>query len=292
MKLLPNMNKIMAAAVVALSFSSIKAAIIASDDFESYTVGTRNLIGQPAGGFGFAGNWQATQGSLPPYGYSMDVFNDGTIGTNGSGIGNAQSYAAFSSSIPIASRVFMKYDFIINGDNGIYDSTRIDLMGSTNWGLGSRVSLGAYTASGVSQFIIGVRDDFGSGDVDLATPTQLTGAVSGVTTIGISGKQVLIGMLDKQFNQIAIWVNPDSNDFYDPSTGQSSADGVSAWSFTEADLPELYGIGAIQIKDTKIGFDNFVLATEFSDFVSAVPEPSSTALLALGGLAVMMRRRR
>jgi hypothetical protein len=67
-------------------------------------------------------------------------------------------------------------------------------------------------------------------------------------------------MLDEEFAQIALWVDPSRNDFYNPSTGASSADVVSAWGVPAGGLNNFTSYSLIRNLDDDVKFDRMALA--------------------------------
>ncbi|MBT8044701.1 MAG: PEP-CTERM sorting domain-containing protein [Verrucomicrobiae bacterium] len=119
---------------------------------------------------------------------------------------------------------------------------------------------------------------FGGGDGDLNGPVPyLIGQ-----TVNIAAR---VDFNAGANDSITIWLNPVAG-VAEGSQALSATTSVSDRNaqFNNIRLRAGNGTGATT-------FNNIIFATEFADVV-AVPEPSSTALLCLGGLALILRRRR
>ena len=248
-----------------LASTNLHAEVIASDDFDSYEVGTRNLRDQPVAGLGFSGSWQGVI-QYRNQGVDFSVFDDGTVGSiaTDSPPGNAQAYAGLASTYSVQGQIFVKYDFIIKDNRGVGEATRLDLLLTDDFGYPPRAYLGAFTG----QFVAGFSTENGTMFGD-------TVAHSNISTSGKTGTQTLVALFDAEFDQIAIWVNPQADDFYDPATGASSADGKATFDFAASSFSTVYGVGLIRNLNTAIGFDNLVIGTNAND-IGLISVPSDS----------------
>jgi len=141
--------------------------------------------------------------------------------------------------------------------------------------------------SGVSAMDFGEeRLFFGVRGLDAAADTvglEISGGVSANTGISIADDSwsTIIAVLDFDNDLVGIWVNPDGADAWDGTGG--TADATLAYTGTNWNSSTRIQSGA------ETSWDNFKVSTTFAD---AVPEPSSAALLGLGGLALILRRRK
>ena len=92
----------------------------------------------------------------------------------------------------------------------------------------------------------------------------------------------LVGVVDFDGQEARLWVDPDESD-YDNGKGNNSADVVADWTSGN-------WISAVAVASgPQVRWDDLVVATTFGE--AAVPEPATIALLGLGGLALLRRKR-
>jgi hypothetical protein len=229
---------------------TLRVKTVAADDFSSYAPGIGSLLGQPVGGFGFAGTWHSV-GSMPPLVGNLDVFADGTVGSQSTTINsNAGNAVDFASPLGIfGGQLFIRYTYINMDTADANASSRLDL----NYGnelAGNRVLLGTGL---FDTFTLAVEDNLDKG----------TGAVvadSGIRSTTMNGRHVLVGLLDEKFSQIAIWVDPDSTDFYNGRNGASSADARKFWAVPIGGLTNFVSYSLIRNQDDDVKFDRVVFA--------------------------------
>jgi hypothetical protein len=149
-----------------------------------------------------------------------------------------------------------------------------------------------------SDYVMGLRDGsanalrvFLSGDgANIAVGVNSGGTGSGsagatsVTTFALNATARIVGFADGT-GTVSAWINPSTGDLGTPDV-----------TFTNADVGDLTGFYFRQGGNWDNGAaawtaDNLIVATTFAEVVS-VPEPSTTALLGLAGLATLLRRRR
>jgi hypothetical protein len=120
-----------------------------------------------------------------------------------------------------------------------------------------------------------------SGNFELQPDDATTEIISG-SSARIAGKIVLgAGAND---DTVTLWFNPIAGAEVDqPASIMTNLSGADT---PFSSLQVRSGVGTGQST-----YSNIVFATEFSD-VNSIPEPSSLALAALGGLALILRRRK
>lgn len=246
---------IIAISLVWIQPRSASGAVIASDDFSSYSPGSDNLLGQPAGGIGFTGTWHCVRADRTLTA-GLDVFPDGSVGSVGVlWESNAGSALDFASPISIGGRqLFIRYTHTNLDPSDPQASTRLDIN-ETNETLGNRVLLGAY---GSDSLKIALEDNLHTGSGELT-------ADSGIGTVSGDARHTVVGLLDAQFGQIAIWVDPEDNDYYDCQTGSNSADAATAWGVPPGGIAHFISYGLIRNRLDDVEFDDVVFATSASD---------------------------
>ncbi len=134
---------------------------------------------------------------------------------------------------------------------------------------------------GTERLFFGVTN--GANAISDTVSLQITGGVSASTGISIADDtwNTITAVLDFDNDLIGIWVNPDGADSWDGTGG--TADATLAYTGSNWNSSTRIQSGA------EVSWDNFKVTTTFAD---AVPEPSSAALLGLGGLALLLRRRK
>ena len=261
-------------AMAAISGSS-SAAIIGIETFD-----TNGAIAGQTGGTGFnydnlnstvtatTSDWDNVTGAPSVSGGVLNVsgssakreFNGNIEGSAGADGPDTERNGGFRG----AGVVFFKYDM-----------TR---TASSSWS-----GLSSYDFSGGSaeKLFFGVSNG-GTDEVRLA----ISGGGAGFDTglfVADGSTNTFMGVVDFDNDLIGIWLNPDGTDSWNGSGG--SADGTVAYTGSNWSTAARLGGGNVA------SFDNLVIGTDFSE-VQAVPEPSSAALLGLGGLALILRRRK
>lgn len=221
---------------------------IASDYFSSYTLGA--LIGQPAGGVGFTGAWHTIG-----LGSGFEVFSDQSVGSLSTSYqSNAGAGIKFAVPINIESgQLFIRYDHINVDPSNPQDGTRLQLQ-TGNFHTSHNVSLGAVMAAAQPP-----TDRLGLAVTQSAHTAGGTLRVdSGITSASGGGRHVIVGLLDAQWGRIAIWIDPDASDYYDPQSGQNSANAMTVWTPPAGGLPNWVGYALIRNVDDQVKFDNVV----------------------------------
>lgn len=166
------------------------------------------------------------------------------------------------------------------------------------------------TSTGQMWFSLDIKKDNTTSTASLAffaapagtPPTQAellwVGSTGGFWRAGIGGAsstaivpgawQTLTGVIDYANDQAVIWVDLTGAS-YDPATGAATG---SVQSYPFAHTAAIESIRLAKQGSTTVQFDNLRIATLSTDLgVALVPEPSVVLLGALGGLALIRRRR-
>lgn len=215
-----------AMSVLLLAAPSLRAGIVASDNF-AYPDGH---LGDQNGGTGWIIPWYTA--SNPEGGWEV------AAGQVVSGFVPYSSYCGRWYNNPAATpELFISFDFSAD-DVQLNDTIAIYLYVGVNF-----TSLVMGKPPGGTDFRVG-----GSGLV----PT-------GIAIVPHAAYH-LIGVYDVDNARTAIWVNPDNTDFYNPTTGQNSADAVSPGSpgHVGSLLLVTYREGVGQLAGVR--FDNLVIA--------------------------------
>lgn len=249
-----------ALAVASLSFDLANAAPLASDNFTSYTSGT--ALEGLNGGTGFSAGYTT---SSPSFGFLAEVrngaplsypdYNDQSLGGNYANLAGGfggPAYMDFRRTVDVAG-AFSAYN----------DGTYVGLNNTTLYG-----SFAYNTANGVLNFLLQ-----GPSDTFFALPTN--GNANSLLVFKIN-----FGTANA--DTITFFNNPTLA--FDEGTASSTSQ-MGDFSFNR--------IGFAVNGDTFEGrVDNIRFGNTAADVISAVPEPSTYALLALGGMVVLFLRRR
>lgn len=273
----------LACAVAMVTGSAATADLIAYDGFETYTSGT-NLNGG-AGGTGWAGNW-ATVGD------HTTVQTETMIDPNGNVDGGSQAarvqLTSGQSDIPsFISRA------LPNVTGTLYMSMLIRReasIGSDDF-LNFQVSDGA-TGNTTAALGVGLRNAGGApffARVGSSSSGQTTNASA--TTAGTD--YLIVAKFSKDgsanYNRTDLFINPV--DASEPMT----ADATAISGVTGLSTLSLFSVRNFnpEAGDT-LFFDELRFATTFEDAIvaPAIPEPSTLAVVGLGGVLIAGRRRR
>jgi len=233
------------------------AEFLAIDNFEMppYILGA--LSGQPASGTGFGGAWAAL-------GQDLTVETANIVGRPTVTAGSAGDYAAFNPPINFSSgQLYISYD-ISNKLNANLNSSRLDLnLDATPVG-GDRALLGAVGAN--ANFNFTVESGLGSSAV-------------AQTLIPSSGTHRLVGVLDRTNHQIAIFVDPTAQSFYNASGG-NNASAFASWQSTASLVFQSYSL--IDNLSDQASFSDVAFTTEptvlTKPITQAPPAPTSITL--------------
>lgn len=256
---------------------SASAAIIASDDF-TYADGA--LAGQN-GGTGWASAWAnrigngvgntdqgdaVTSGVATVFGDNSAVFDD-----------QGTTYRTLASTVNATGSVWISIDMAFTAGKGT------DSFVSLQFRTGAPGATGDPTVSPgwrVGDEWTGSNWAVGNNDTTMID--------SGFSTPTVSLDTLLVH-INYDLGTSALWVNP--------TEGQNlgAADAIAGG--TPDGTPGSFdtvllraGGGGTTYRE--LSMDNLIIGTEQSDVFNAVPEPSSTALLGLAGLAFILRRRK
>lgn len=132
--------------------------------------------------------------------------------------------------------------------------------------------------------------DFPTERVFIGTPWQsgvfgveVSGVGNALSSIAVElGRSFrLVSVIDFDGDQLRLWVDPDQAD-YDNGAGDNSADVTIEYTGTNWNTAVRLASGGMT------QWDNLIVAT---DFGSAVPEPTTLALLGLGGVFLARRKK-
>ena len=142
--------------------------------------------------------------------------------------------------------------------------------------------------SGVSSYDFGSEKIFfgvtGAAGADEIGIQDSTSAVNSSTGLFVADgtTNTIMGVVDFDNDLLGVWLNPDGSDSWDGAGG--TADATLAYTGANWSTAARLGSGG------EASWDNLVVGNNFSE-VQAIPEPSTTALILLGGLAFLRRRR-
>ena len=288
---------------LAAMVSAAGGAIIGADSFE-YATG--NLDGKGAGGGGWGGAWSA---SVPGDTGEITVV-DGGLSYNAGGVtisGGSKSVKMIDSSglhqkmtrsldaVETGSDYYFR--FLINLDAGTIGATDAAVVTLDAYYTGnlqrSDDAMAGFYGSAAGQITADVHQ--GSGGDQVWWPTPITGDTT-YLIMGRYWKDPLGAHFDgtvynkyNKFNRLDLWVNPDTTDgigtqdltsAFTPVTTHPKADvfdGVRLWAWSTLDLGE------------EVLVDEYVLGTTWGE---VIPEPATLVLLGLGGMGLLIRRRR
>jgi len=213
-------------ATLAFTTSLANAAVVAADDF-TYPDGH---LGNQNGGIGWTIPWY-TAGN-PDGGWEV------VAGQVVSGFVPFSSYCGRWYNNPATTpELFISFDF---------SADEVQLADT--------IAIYLYTGVNFTSLIMGKppgNTDFQVGGSSLAQ--------TGITIVP-HAQYHLIGVYDIDNARTAIWVNPDNTDYYNPATGQNSADAVSGGSPLHVDSLSFFayrdGFGQI----AGVRFDNLIIA--------------------------------
>jgi len=292
--------------VVALCLSAgvAGATMVATDGFEGYAAG--NLDGKGAAGGGWGGAWTASApgdtGEIVVVDYGLSYSAGGVSVSGGSkavelidSTGAHQIMTRGLDAPEDGSDYYIR--FLINWKSGMIHNadaavTAIDAYYAGNMSRAKEAMTGMYH-SGASGYTI-------SGDAHQGTGADLTywpNAISMDTTYMViaryrkdpNGAYYDGTVYNKynRYNRLDVWVNPDSTD------GPGTEDFTSEWDLTSIpkadtfDGAMLWAWSSLDAGDV-VAIDEYALGTTWAD---VIPEPATMSLLALGGLALLHRRK-
>jgi hypothetical protein len=266
-----------------LSASQAQAQIIASDNFNSYSLGA--VGGQAAGGSGFTGTWTAP-GSGTAF---ANVVSPGLGGGYGLQTGNPASspgsviWGAEQFTTPITGQnVYVSFLWQYTagsgfGSVGTDNSTFAFALSDTATDTGSVLDYGMRATGGTQTFM--VRQ--GTGTPPVGGAINLGGVVGNPSaTYLLLAEYVWTGT---GYGTINAWFNPTSPTQTTPDV-TASATGLASLSY-------VYFRGGLPATNSVYSVDNLLIGNTWSD-VGPVPEPGSLALVLVGAATLLAIRRR
>ncbi|MGB1130674.1 MAG: PEP-CTERM sorting domain-containing protein [Haloferula sp.] len=238
---------------LALAAAPASAALLAFDDFSTYTDG--NISGQTGSPVGFeAGAWSSG-------GITATTVSGGVVTSSGNGF---RTHRALSPSISIGT-VYIRTNLALGTAADSFQALELSVAennGDTN----------AVRITGGANLNINVT---GVG----ASNTAIT------TNDGANHEWLIELNLDTGAGQV--WLDGNTAAF-DPSTGASAFTASAGFSINAINLATFDGGSG-----PSVALDDIQIGQSWSDVgVNAIPEPSAVALLGLGGLALLRRRRK
>jgi hypothetical protein len=259
-----------------------RAALLAYDGFD-YTAGA---INGDNGGQGWSGAWVGTS--------AANVVSGANLSYVGGGISVIGSGSALS--ITGGSEGALNRGFAGTNTGGeIYFSFLFQAVaGSGNEFSHFYLSNDAdrFNSGGVGDFsTVGGNADFGARVNDGTNDTTVPSSIS--YTLGTT--YLLVGRLSTdgavgaagEIDRVELWVNPTSL-----TPGTASAIANASTGLTLADF-DIFSSRTVNFADTdEIRIDELRIGTDFASVVNAVPEPSVALMAVVGGVALLVRRRK
>lgn len=238
-----------------------KAALIGFDDFgypdgpiSGQNGGTGWNYGSP-GSAAWTGNATVSGGDLVTGG-GTNAFRD--YGTGGG-----------SSAFQGTGIVYFRFEFTLGGALPNYFG-----LSGTDFGA-ERIKFGRPWLAGT----FGVEFDNGGGWTSYGSSIA----------IDPNGTYTLIGVLDFDNDQLALFVNPGAGAFYDPTSGANNAQAGGAYTLSNWSTGIRFESGG---GGDDVAWHEVTIGTAPADVgLLAIPEPSVLALAGLGLLALAARRR-
>jgi len=264
-----------------ITFSTTSAALIAYDNFESYTTG-QPLNGE-GGGTGWQDDWSSVSNALVTS--ASLTYSGGDISINGGGQAvvidssdNNYFFRQFDSAGDVGDEVF--FSFLLHRDSTDSSDFLSFRVGDTSDRSNSG-GMGIYSSTNFGTRILanGSTESTNTGSTGIADDTTYF-LVGRFSRDGASG-----GASD--FDLMEMWVNPTTLDYNSLGTPDASVDFNS---LVSGDL-EFFGLRSVAISGTnEYLMDELRIGTSYA---AVVPEPTSAALLTGAcGLLGLRRRRR
>jgi hypothetical protein len=255
---------------VSVLTASSQAAVIATDDFESYSAGALNTA---SGGSGWTSSWTAVNGIATQTSAVTGGGNlAGEIVGQADGSNNSTT-AALRRFAQQQSTVYFSVSFNAVAGLNTDDFVQFYLSNGT-----TNNSSGGFGKVSTDTSFIGARVGSSNGGT----------TVSSSTTIVLGTTYQLVGKISKtsggNYNRIDLFINPtDTTEPALASVTQTGDSGVSGLQY--------FGVRSFQVDPgDRYQFDNVRIATTFAEAV--VPEPAALALIGVVGFGLLRRRGR
>jgi hypothetical protein len=273
-----------ASASILLSAEATSAAMIVAD-FNDLTIGTLNNKG---GGTGLSGNWTGSAGgSVVANDLTSTLYNRPQAGNarrarseNSSGL--RQNYRT----IAVSPTGTVWFSFLARAEASA-SQAGLSINAPTPTPFNDPGTFYAYLSGSTLQYQFGAGTAGSAANVATVNSTALV--VGRITIAGSGGADA-----------VTLWVNPDlianpNIDAYTPVYNNASVNALDTFSHIGVVASRFDGgnTGAGNVDNIRISDGNGNAATAYTDVtgVTAVPEPTSLALLSLGGVALLGRRR-
>lgn len=260
--------------VVILAFSSLSfAEILLNDNFDSYTNGNLITSGDVAGATG-QGGWTVHSTSA---GYGRVQVTNGTLGLNQK-TNKEDVSLSLSRSMAAGETLYAAFDVTVGDLSGGANVTSnaalyfAHFKDSTTFDFAPRIGITAPTAGGNFAF-------------SLIGTDKNSVAITPVLGDSVYGTKYRIVASYSQDGTCKLWVNPLNESSISQSVATSYTNfAMSAFAFREVGT----ATGSYATLTTQT-LDNLVVGTSFAQ---VVPEPATMAILGLGGLITLIRRRK
>ncbi|WFB37834.1 PEP-CTERM sorting domain-containing protein [Kiritimatiellota bacterium B12222] len=262
------------AITTSLLVSSAQAALIASDDFNSYTAG-QNLSGVN-GGTGWTNAWAADSGDvttqsgdIPGAGVSMQVTDDGSTDPIAKRLFASQTGSVYLGFQLKATDFASDEFFQIYLNNGLADNSKGGSVGMRN-AAGNPAFARVGGSSNTTNLVGSAVDDGEVHQIVLKLSKTGLGHAS-----NYDFAEVFVDLATENTGA------PAAN--YGSQTGNSGVSALSSVAFRTHQL---------NLESDFVYIDNLRIATTYAE-VLAIPEPSSILLISLGlGYVLILRRRK